>query len=193
MGLTLTTAPAVEPVTLAEAKRHMRIEHSDDDTDITAWIVAARNWCETNANRQYITASWTLTFDGSFPDVIELPRPPAQSVTSIKYIDTDGALQPLSIAVYQVSVTGVCGLIKPAYDQSWPSVREQYNCIQVLFKAGYGDAASAVPETAKVAIKMLVAHLYENREASAERALTEVPFGIRALIDEHADLGARVG
>lgn len=193
MGLSLVTAAAVEPVTLAEAKAHLRIEPTDDDTLITALIVAARDWCESYANRQYIEATWKYTLDESFPDVIELPRPPLLSVTNIKYYDDDGVLQTMSASIYQVSISGVCGFVKPAYDQSWPAVREQYDCIQVTYKAGYGSAAANVPETAKVAIKMLVAHLYNNREAAVEKALAEVPFGIKSLLDTHAAPASRVG
>lgn len=181
MAWKVTTTPSVEPVTLAEAKLNSRVDLTDEDDLITSLIKVAREWCERFQNRAYITQSITLTLD-EFPDVFELPMPPLQSVTSIKYIDTDGIQQTLDSSVYDVDAQSEPGRIALAYAQSWPGIRGDINSVEVIYVAGYGDTADDVPERVKSAIKLLVEHLYVNRGIATERTLKEVPFSIRSLL-----------
>lgn len=90
----LITAPAVEPVTVAEARAHLYVGHSDDDAIIGAFIAAAREDCEHRTQRALVTQTWERTLDG-FPAAISLPMAPLASVTSVKYIDGDGNEQTL--------------------------------------------------------------------------------------------------
>lgn len=179
-SLVETAAPAEEPVSLAEAKAHAAIEITDDDTMVTAFIVAARQWAETFMKRQIITATYTLLLD-EFPDVITLPRPPLSVVNSVKYLDTDGVQQTLDAALYTVDTYSTPGRIMPAYNEVWPDYRSQFNCIEVAYDCGYGDA-TAVPEWIKLAIKILVAHWYEHRRPVTEGAINEVPWTCEALL-----------
>ena len=181
MAWKVTTAPSVEPVSSTEAKLHLRVDHSTDDTLITSLIKAAREWCESYQNRAFITQSITLTLD-EFPDVFVVPRPPLQSVTSIKYVDTDGVQQTLSDSVYDVDAQSEPGRIGLAHSQSWPSIRDDINSVEVIYIAGYGDVASAVPERVKAAIKLLIGHLYEHREMISEMTLKESPFAVKSLL-----------
>ena len=84
MPLTLTTPPATEPITLAEANLHLKVDTTDDDSLITRLIAAARARAEWHTGRAFITQTWTLHLD-AWPacGIIELPLPPLQSVTSI--------------------------------------------------------------------------------------------------------------
>ncbi len=113
---------------------------------------------------------------------IYLPRPPLQSVASLKYIDTNGVLQTLDPALYVVDTNGEPGRIVPAYNTFWPSTRPIANAVQINFIAGYGAAPASVPRRMMTAMKFLVAHWYEHREAAGESSLKEVPMGVESLI-----------
>ena len=136
MGLVLVTAPATEPVTLVEAKDHLRLEISDDDTLVTSLIVSAREFAEQETHRQLVTATWKLTLN-SFPSEIRLPLPPLQSVSSLKYLDTDGTQQTLASSNYDVDTDSEPGRICLAYGKSWPSIRSVKNSIEVEFICGF--------------------------------------------------------
>jgi len=176
----LVTAPAEEPVLLSEAKAHLRVDGGDEDTLITSLIVAARVQAETLTGRALITQTWDWYAD-SFPDcTIVLPLPMLQSVTHIKYNDSAGDLQTLSTALYQVDATSPCGRVMPAFGQTWPVTREQFNAVNIRFVAGYG-AASAVPQTIKQWMLLKIAELFEQREASQERPAVGLSFVDRLL------------
>lgn len=164
----LDTAASEEPVTLAEAKAHLRIPSGEtgDDTYVTALIAAAREVVEKITNRKLVTQTWKYFLD-KFPEErsFELPYPKLQTVTWIKYYDEEAALTTLSTDIYQVDNRGIVGLVANKKDQSWPETEdERLSAVEVKFVCGYG-AASAVPEAIKSAIKVLVATWYENREA----------------------------
>lgn len=180
--LRIDTAPASEPVTLAEAKAHLRVDSSDEDALIGNLVKAAREYCELFTRRSFITTTWKLTLD-KFPDTVELARSPAQSVTSIKYIDDDGVQQTFASASYLVDAESEPGRVTPVYGGSWPSARSQMNAVEVTFKAGYGDAAASVPQSAKQAILMLVGHWFENRETTITGTIiAQVPMAVKALL-----------
>ena len=163
MALTLITPPTVEPITAAEAKASpsFRVSVATDDADITVLIKAAREIAETITRRAFITQTWELVLDGFPTGGIELYCPPIQSVTSIKYIDTDGEEQTLGPLLYSVDDDSEPGLITPAYGETWPSTREQINAVRVRYVAGYGAAAD-VPAAIKTWIKMRAGTLYDN-------------------------------
>ena len=164
MGLTRTTDATTEPVSTDDLKAHLYI----DDNDLDAWLTvaekAARNYCERVTRRQLVNATWTLTLDG-FSDPIKLPKPPLSSVTKINYIDTGGDTQTVSTAVYTVLTDREPGEVVQAYNQTWPTPRGQPEAVSVVYVAGYGTAATNVPETLRLGIQTLVGHWYENRES----------------------------
>lgn len=162
MGLTLKVAPAAEPVTLAEAKLHCKVDASDDDALITALIVAARQQAEHRTGRALVTQQWEFTRD-SFPQQIELPRPALVSVQSVKYLDDNGALQTLANTEYQVVISELVGYLQPAYGKSWPSCRVQPDSVVVAYTCGYGNAA-AVPSSIKSWMLMAIGTWYAQRE-----------------------------
>lgn len=184
MAHVLVTAPASEPVSLAEAKLHLRVDATDEDTLITALITAARQLVEEETWRALVTQTWDYVAD-EWPagDSIALPRPPLQSVTSITYIDEDGVTQTMPAADYIVDTYQHRVVL--AEDAEWPSA-DLYPtaAVRVRYVAGYG-AASAVPGPIKAAMLLLIGHLFENREAVASGAgvaSAELPLGVRALL-----------
>jgi len=184
MALTLVTAPTVEPVTVADIKSHLRIDTTDEDTLIEDYITAAREYCERYQNRAYITQTWNLTLN-DFPDgdEIEIPLPPLQSITSIKYYGTDDTEYTLSTDDYMVDTDSEVGRVVLKYAKTWPSITlRPANAVVIQFVAGYGDADTDVPERIKQAIKLLVGHLYENREATSIRSIVNVPFAVESLL-----------
>ena len=188
MALTVVTAAAINPVSLAEAKLHLRVDATTEDALIENLISAATKYCETFARRQFITATLKLNLDEFSDDndlPIWLPNPPAQSVTSIKYYDENGTQQTWVASNYQVDVATEPARVLPAYNVSWPSTRVMPNAIEIIYKAGYGDKAVNVPAGIKAAIKLLVAHLFENREAASADSLNVVTFAIESLLWQH--------
>ena len=183
MGLKLVTPPTTEPVSVSEAKEHLRITGTDEDALITTFIEAAREYCEEYQNKAYITQTWDLSLD-EFPDSpYSLPKPPLQSISSIKYYDQDGTEYEFNASDYLVDTASVKGRVSLAYGKSWPSVTLQpMNGVIIQFIAGYGEAASDVPERIRNAIKVLIGQIYENREATDIKKHFEVPFAVHALL-----------
>lgn len=184
MARTLVTPPAVEPITVAEAKSHLRVEISDDDTLIGNLVKAVRQHAETVLRRALITQTWDLFLD-AFPSAngaIAVPLPPLQTVGSIKYVDANGITQTLSSAKYKVDVATAPARIVPAYDEDWPKTREEINAVTVRFTAGYGAAGSNVPEKIRQAMLLVIGHWYENREEVViGGAPAPIPFAAKSL------------
>lgn len=169
MPLTLDTAPANDPVTLAEVKEHIRVDHSDEDDRIAEYILAATQRLDGrdgSLGACLITQTWTLTLD-AFASEIAIPLPPCQSVDAITYVDPDGATQTLDAGAYQAFGLGSTdgAKVRPLYGTSWPSIRNQPDAVAITFTAGFGDDPGDIPEPIRTAIKMRVGHLYEHRES----------------------------
>jgi len=179
MGLIRTVDPEQEPLSLDEAKQHLRVDIDDDDELILSQVAAARQWAEGHTLRALVTQTWRLTFDYEWPSVEEggrcthrivLPRPPLASVTSVTYVDLEGATQTLAVDQYITSKrdTGEWS-IEPAYGVIWPSVRDVPAAIAVTFVAG--TTAADVPEPLKAAMKLHVQILYDHPSGAEMQAL----------------------
>lgn len=187
-------APSVEPVTLAEAKLHCRVDIDDDDTLISSLITAAREWCEAHTLRAFVRQTWKLTLDrfpgplgypypewSSFGDEpIELPQPPLFAVSSVQYVDTAGTLQ--SLTDYRLDSENEPARITPAYGETWPATRAQMNAVTIVYEAGYpegqgspSDQTVNVPQSVKQAMLLLIGHWYEHRESASDFTILEVP------------------
>jgi len=189
-GLNLITAPACEPLTLTDAKDHLRVTYSDEDLLIESLITAARIEFEALTYRQLITATYDLVLDG-FPrnDLpIRIPRAPLQSVTSITYTDPAGDAQTLDSANYIVSATRLPGIIRPAYGCTWPTARTEPDAVTVRFLAGHGEDPDDVESLAKAAIRLLIGQYYEFREEVIDRSVYQLPKGAARIIQLY-DLG----
>jgi uncharacterized phiE125 gp8 family phage protein len=186
MGFVLITAPATEPVTLAEAKLQLKVETADtaDDNLITSLITAARMVAEEYTWRPLITQTWELRLD-QFDEAEYKLKTPAISITSVKYIDTNGVEQTLSSGTYQLLTGSEPHRVALNYGECWPVVRGDYDGCKIRFSCGYG-AAAAVPASIKQAILMMIGHWYENRQdVIAGRTATEIPMNSKYLLDPY--------
>lgn len=162
MALKTVIPPNAEPVSLTEVKAYLRIDGAEYDDLLAPLVKAAREYCEAFQNRAYVTRTMELTID-VFPDSpLALPRPPLQSVVSIMYTDADGAETVLDSSYYVVDTVSEPGKLFLAPGKDWPDVElSVVNGVRIRFVAGYGTVYD-VPESAKTAIKLYVAHRFEN-------------------------------
>lgn len=190
--LSVVTAPTVEPVTSSEAMQQAIIDFNDDSDLLDALIQAAREHVENFTERALITQTRELKirrFPRLADQIILLPGGKLQSVSSISYTDTDGDTQVWASSNYDVETSSEPGRINLAYDKDWPEVRELGLPIAITYICGYpGDGGSPedlranVPQAIKQAVKMLVAHLYQNREAVTDMQMSELPLAFRSLL-----------
>lgn len=178
----VNTPPTEEPITLDEAKLHLRVDTSDEDDYIDALITQARTFLENQTRRAFIDTEFVLSLD-EFPDEIRPPRGNLLGVTTIKYYDTDGVQQTLSSGLYQVDTASVPGRIVPAYGEVWPDTQVRINAVEVTYDAGFTDDADELPADLKRATMMMVAHWYEAREPIVTGTIvSEVPLAVKTII-----------
>lgn len=164
MTLRLITAPTTQPVTLAEAKAHLRVELDDDDTLITAMIITATQAAEHATGRVLMLQTWEAGFD-AFSDPLVLTRVPVQSVTSLTYVDAVGTLQTLSADLYQLTKDDFgFARITPVYGTSWPALRGDVDGVKVRYVAGY-TSANDVPQAIKSWMLLHCGSQHANRES----------------------------
>lgn len=192
MDLVRTAEPEADVLELADVKMHLRVDEDDDaaqDDLIEALIAAATDYLDGYSGvlgRCLISQTWKLRFDYCFPSWrIPLPLAPLISVDAIEYVDAEGVTQTLSPSVYQV-IDGPAAAVQPAYGQAWPAPRSQARAVTITFTAGYGATADKVPAPLRAAMKLLVAHLFEHREAVVgvdnRDSSAPLPLGVDALV-----------
>lgn len=185
-SLKRVAAPAAEPVTLAEAKAHVRVDTSTDDTLIEGMIKTAREWVEDYIDRALVSQQLTMKLDALYGE-IELPRPPmvasgtATAVTITYTTGESGSTATLGTSSYRVDRDATPGVIRTTYNGSWPSHLLDANSVTVTWWAGYGSA-SDVPQRVKSAMLMCIHELYEKRgdgqmPEAAKRLLDTVSWG----------------
>lgn len=163
MPLTLTSPPATEPVSLAEAKVHLRVTHADDDTYVSTLIIAARRQVESRTGLRLITQGWSL-FRDCWPMQadLSLELSPVLSVNDILAYSWDGTPSPYDAAHYYLDAASKPARVVLRQDRFPPMPGRNVNGIEVRFTAGFG-AASAVPQELKQAVLILLAHWFDHR------------------------------
>lgn len=176
MTLKLYTGPSVEPITLAEAKLHLRVEHDADDSLISIYITAAREQAEHITGRALISQTWERVLD-AFPALeIELGMPPVQAVSSITYLDATGATQTVSPANYALDNTTLPGWVLPAATYSWPATADTVNAVRVAFTCGYGASGASVPGAVRNWMLLHIGAAYRTRESFVHgQSVSELP------------------
>lgn len=182
-SLKRTTDPVIQPVSLAEAKEHIADGDVATDEQINAWIEVATEQAEKDARRSFITQTWTMKMR-AFPthtDHIELRRPPLLTVSSITYLDTDGASQTWASSNYEVDTNRDPGVVWLAYDKTFPATRDIQNAVTVTYTAGYGATRATVPQLARQAIMYQIQWLAQHRSPSVEesRDYTDIIHSLR--------------
>lgn len=176
MALRLITAPTALPVSLADAKLHLKVDHDADDALITLMLKAAARSAEQELNRALMSQTWELRLDAFPAAEIELPMPRVQSISSVAYTDAAGAEQTLAGSAYTLDPDVLPGWLLPALGTTWPDTRDQANAVRITFVAGYGNTPESLPEDVRVWILLHLAAAYRNREAfSAGVSVAELP------------------
>ena len=163
MSLQLVTPPAAEPLTLGEAKAHLKVDTTADDALIASLIVAARTRAEWLSHRALITQSWIFWRDGWPCEGFEIPLPPFQSLTSISAYDLNDTATVLELSFYRLDAAAVPARIGWREAVVPPPSLRSFNTLAVAFTCGYGDAAADVPEPIRRALLAIVADLYTHR------------------------------
>jgi hypothetical protein len=186
---TLVTAPAVEPVSLAELKLFAKVDGDTENSLLTYLITSARQQAEAYTQRRFISQTWKLTADflgEPFPDsvppgwllrteeylALRLAKGPWQSITHMKTYNIDNTLSTVDAATYTLDAANGRVLLNSGY--SWPDNLRDYAAVEVTFVAGYGAAASDVPQAIRTAILMHATAMYENRCADMPTSCTNL-------------------
>jgi uncharacterized phiE125 gp8 family phage protein len=168
MALVLTSGPAVEPVTLAEAKAHLRIDGTAEDTLIASLIITSRLHIEAALGLALITQAWSYFID-AWPLGAELTLPlrPVDSVVAVKLYAADETVSIVPADTYLLDGAGSPPRLVRKASLVWPKPGRVANGIEIAFVAGFGDTAADVPAPLRQAILLLVAHWHEHREPIA--------------------------
>ena len=182
MTLSLITPPAVEPVTLVEAKTHLRVEHALEDDLIGTYVTSARQHVEAETERALLEQTWELAlWCFPFQPCIKLPRPPLLSVVEVRYLDAAGVDQVWPASEYDVEAPAgphaPHGVLRPKSD-GWPTVTVTARSVRVTFRAGYGADAASVPAPLKAAVLLASEDLYERREPGPAVGRLLAPFRV---------------
>lgn len=174
--------PLLEPVSLAEVKDQLGINDTRSDGLLSRRIVQARQWAEGYTGRAFLTQTREIRWDYF---VARHECPSALTVTSVKYIDTNGVEQTVSSSDYTLDTYAFIPFVRSAYDVSWPYTRREPNAVRIQFTAGYGANAEAVPALIRDQIILLVGH-WTNRQPELESGVTvsRIPYAIRDTLDD---------
>lgn len=170
MTTTLITAPTVEPITIDEVREYLRIDSTAFDATLLGLTQSARSRAEAYTGRSLITQTWELGLD-CLPGLIELPRAPVQSVTSITYVGAADSDVVMDAADYEVDLSSTPARIVPADAGSWSvvlSTRRRFNLVRVRFVAGYGDDPDDVDPEIRTAMLAWITLMHENPAGIAE-------------------------
>ena len=168
LNFTVATGPAREPLSIEDAKEHLRIDQHDEDVWLLDAIKATRNRAEGMMGRALIAQTLEVALSGwPATRVIELPRPPLVSVTSVKYFDVDDAEFTLAASNYIVDTRTTPGRLVLKSTASWPGTAlRDVNGVIIRYVAGYGAEAADVPAEIRAAMKLWLGDMYEVRENS---------------------------
>jgi uncharacterized phiE125 gp8 family phage protein len=189
----LVTPPVAPVLTLAEAKSHLRVGHSDDDSTIVALEQAATRHCEQWTGRAFVDQIWDLYLD-SFPGTnameIKIPLPPLIQIVQIAYDNSTGDETIVPVNGYFVDSVSEPAWLVPQLGASWPTTIDAINTVRVRFRAGFMSPDSPplidVPEDVKAAVKLTLGDLFENRQrVLIDSTAVQLPWGAENLLRQY--------
>lgn len=179
-----TIAPAQSLLSLADAKAHLRVDHSDDDAVISGLIEAATAHLDGYGGTlglALLTQTWAVEFP-TFRNRLDIPLGPVQSAT-IQYYDSTNVLQTLAATVYAVLTDGRGPYVGLKYNQQWPQTYTRDDAVKITFVAGYGASPKDVPAAIRAAMLLMIGTWYENRAAvNVGNITSELPLAASALL-----------
>jgi uncharacterized phiE125 gp8 family phage protein len=184
---TETVAPVVEPVSLAEAKAHLRLDYGDEDTLVNSLIIAARQWVENYIQGSLVQRTYRADVEG-FAGRFRLPHPPLLSITSIKYYTSDSpqVLTTLDANFYRADL-GRGEIYIDASSATIPSTASRHDAVQISTDSPV-DYAGNVPQAIKSAIKLLVGDMFELREVKVVGTIQSTSPTLKALLSTYREL-----
>lgn len=214
MAVKVITAPTVEPISLEQAKAHLRVDTTDQDDLIESLITAAREKVEEDTGRALITQTLEIALDYFVepPDLryvtlpyltpakaILLPRPPLIALKRISYYDGDGNIillhdevgSPTMVSDLVVDTYSCPGRLVPVSGGNWPAVQDRANAVTIRYTAGYGADGESVPMPIRQAMLLIIGHYHENPSAVGE-TLAELPMGVDFLLQRHRVLSGSI-
>lgn len=178
MPIKIITLPTVEPITLAEAKLHLRVDSAEEDALIAAQLSAARESAEQFLGVALAVQTWELALDAFPAGAIELPGGLVSAVESITYANAAGVDQIAAGSSYYLDSYSTPNWLVPSYGTTWPSSYATPNAIRVRYVVG----GATVSPSIKAAILLTLGHLFAQREDTAVVSLAAIPMGSRALL-----------
>ncbi len=172
MALTLETAPAMEPIAIADMRGYLRLDGIAEDNLIASLITAARLHVEARIGRVFITQKWRWDVESCPPSRLEIPLMPVSIIDSVKLVAPDDSESLFAAERYAARI--LAGKARINLVGAPPASGE---ALRIRFTAGYGDSADKTPDTIREAIRQLVAHWFETRGVSAE-----APPSVEALL-----------
>lgn len=184
MSLLPTDPPAMEPISLAEAKAHLRVEHADEDMQIQSFITTSRLQIEGALGLAMIEQKWSVFLD-TWPrsGTVTLPLHPVQSLDAIRLHDGGGGVTDLPISAFYLDGAVGNARISLPRRHALPSPGRGASGIEIAITAGFGPDRDDVPNPIRHALLLLVAHWYENREPNdSNTEKTRIPQSVSDLL-----------
>lgn len=169
-------------LSLADAKSHLRVDGSDEDALITALAQAAHNVVSEAIGRVLTEETWTVSVARVSGDLV-LPVRPVLTVEGIAYFDLNDDVQAATVSDFYLFRHPDRPSLRPKDGKAWPGLRRRDDALTVTLTAGMSE----IPEELISAMKLLVGHWYQNREAVAESSNGEVPMAVDMILDLHRD------
>lgn len=170
MTIKLITGPAVEPISLADAKLHLKVDAADDDALIAILIASARLSAEHALGRVLLQQTWEMVIEAFPAAELEIRAAGVLGITAVKYINTAGVETTLSPAAYALDAESAPAYLLPAAGTAWPATADTTNAVRVRYTAGYGAAAADVPASIRHWLLLHIGSGYKHRETTAQGA-----------------------
>ena len=184
-SLKVDTAATTPVFTTAQAKEFLKVDVSTDDTLIDNLVAAATESCQIYTN-QYFIDTVVTQYSDNWKEFYSLYKSPVDSITHVKYYDSDDSQQTLASSNYILDDVSKPARIGLAVDATLPDLSDRINAVEVKYTVGYGTASTDVPEGIRTAIILTVGNWYENRQTVITgRTATELPLSSQYLLDQY--------